>query len=132
MGASVVTLTVKLEAATRKDGKRWLAWCMPLDVMTQADSKPAALRSLKEAVGLWFDSCIDRGVLEHALEEAGFKRKKPGDKILRESGMVHIRRTQLKKVPSVRRDDRFVGKPDYIEISIPAYIASSWLARATA
>ena len=74
MARSVVGLTVKLEATVKKEGSAWLAWCRPLDVMTQASTKASALRSLKEAVQLWFESCIERGVLDKALREAGFKK----------------------------------------------------------
>ena len=73
MRNSVVNLSVQLETAFRQEGKCWLAWCLPLDVMTQADSKKAALVSLKEAVGPWFESCIERGVLKEALAEVGFQ-----------------------------------------------------------
>jgi predicted RNase H-like HicB family nuclease len=79
MRNSVVNLSVRLEAAFKQEGNCWLAWCLPLDVMTQADSKKAALESLKEAVGLWFESCIERGVLEEALAEVGFQPIKPGE-----------------------------------------------------
>jgi len=74
MRSSVVNLSVRLEAAFRQDGKCWLAWCLPLDVMTQGETKEAAFKSLKEAVGLWFESCIERGVLDEALGEVGFQR----------------------------------------------------------
>jgi predicted RNase H-like HicB family nuclease len=101
MEASVVSLAVKLEAATKKDGDHWLARCVPLDVTTQADSKAAALHALKEAVELWFESCIERGVLEQALEESGFRRRKPGETLVADA------------------------RPESIEISIPAYVAAS-------
>ena len=37
--------------------------------MTQAPTKKQSLESLREAVGLWFESCIERGVLDAALRE---------------------------------------------------------------
>src|SRR5438045_8806305 len=73
-----VTLSIKLEAATRQEGKVWLAWCPPLDVTTQADTKQSAIASLKQAVELWFESCIARNVLEAAILDAGFCKMKPG------------------------------------------------------
>ncbi len=42
---------------------------MEVVVMTQASSRKQALQSLREAVELWFESCIDRGVLDAALRE---------------------------------------------------------------
>ena len=50
------------------------AFCPPLDVASQADSSEAALASLQEAVEGWFESCLDRGVLDQALVECGFHR----------------------------------------------------------
>ena len=61
-----------LPAWFHRDGRQWLAWCPDIDVMTQASSRKQALESLKEAVELWFESSIDRGVLGAALREVGF------------------------------------------------------------
>ena len=69
---SIVGLRVKLEACTRQKGAVWLAWCAPLDVMTQAETEQRAMESLREAVELWFESCISRNALDEALVEAGF------------------------------------------------------------
>jgi predicted RNase H-like HicB family nuclease len=40
--------------------------------MTQAETERQAMESLREAVELWFESCISRNVLDEALVEAGF------------------------------------------------------------
>jgi predicted RNase H-like HicB family nuclease len=72
MKAPVISYGVKLEAWFRRDGREWLVWCPAIDVMTQARTKKQALESLSEAVELWFESCIDRGVLDDALKEVGF------------------------------------------------------------
>ena len=61
----------------------WLAWCAPLDIMTQTETERQALESLQEAVELWFESCISRNVLDEALVEAGFNRLQPGDAVPR-------------------------------------------------
>lgn len=65
------------EAATRRawfrrDGRQWVVWCPAIDVMTQARTKKEALEALREAVELWFESCIERGVLDAALDEVGW------------------------------------------------------------
>lgn len=52
-----------------RDGQEWLAWCPAIDVITQARTKKQALESLREAVELWFESCIERNVLAKALHE---------------------------------------------------------------
>ena len=48
-----------------------LAWCPAVGVMTQARTKKLARKALQEAVDLWVESCIARGVLKQALEEIG-------------------------------------------------------------
>ena len=40
--------------------------------MTQGPTRKGSLESLREAVELWFESCIERGVLDAALKEVGF------------------------------------------------------------
>jgi predicted RNase H-like HicB family nuclease len=115
---SIVALSIKLEAATRRKGNLWLAWCLPIDVITQAETKQAALRSLKEAVELWFESCIARNVLEEALLEAGFHKTKIGAMIPKNAGPVKA--PAPKSLPA----HALPAKRDYIEVSIPAYIAA--------
>lgn len=76
---SIGGLSAKLLARTRHKGSVWLAWCPPLDVMTQAETEQRAVESLREAVELWFESCISRRVLDEALVEAGCNRLRSGD-----------------------------------------------------
>jgi len=116
ISGSVVTLSIRLEAATRQEGKVWLAWCPPLDVTTQADTKQRALASLKQAVELWFESCIARNVLEEALLEAGFRKMKAGEMPPQNASVV-----RLQEPPPAHA---FPATRDYIEVSIPAYIAT--------
>lgn len=120
MRNSVVNLSVRLEAAFRQEGDSWLAWCLPLDVMTQADTKDAAFDSLKEAVELWFESCIERGVLDEALSEVGFQPIKPGESIPEDASLVELDR------PSRAIKDNFTASEDF-EVVIPAYIAAKQL-----
>lgn len=117
---SVITISVKLEVATRRDGEAWLAWCLPIDVMTQADTKKDAISSLKQAVELWFESCIDRDVLDQALIEAGFKKTRLGENAPKTASIVKVHQPK----PSSRHP--FSTKRDYIEVSIPAYVAAQY------
>jgi predicted RNase H-like HicB family nuclease len=124
MSQSLVALNVKLEARTRHDGRVWLAWCPPLDVMTQADNEQSALASLREAVELWFESCIARNVLDQALTEAGFHRRSSGDDVSSDSSFVRVagERSQA-ACAGTDTADAFTTERD-IEVSIPAYIAA--------
>jgi predicted RNase H-like HicB family nuclease len=116
---SVVTIGVQLEAAFRQEGEYWLAWCLPLDVMTQAETKEAASIALKEAVELWFESCIERGVLEEALAEVGFRPIKPRDH--NQASKVQV------SEPTDTGANAFKNSDDFVEVLIPAYIAAKHL-----
>lgn len=69
---------IKLFVECKKDGRAWVAICPAIDVASQSRTKMGALASLSEAVGLWFESCISRGVLDQALQDSGFKRSEIG------------------------------------------------------
>jgi predicted RNase H-like HicB family nuclease len=113
---ALVQYRVKLEALTRQDGPRWVAWCWSLDIMSQSDSQEGALESLKGAIELWFESCIDRNVLDEALRECGFSRLRTGDTAPPDASAVGIR-------PRSASMDSFTQE-HHIEVSIPAYIAA--------
>jgi len=102
MATSTVSLTVRLEARLHETGQVWVAACPALDVVTQAESRPAAADGLREAVEAWFESCIERGTLEAALREVGFSPIGRSD-----------------AMPATN------GAGDFIEVSIPAYAAAA-------
>ena len=122
MGASVVTLKLKLEAATKQEDNHWVAWCVPLDVYSQGDTREAALSSLREAVNLWFESCIQRDVLPQALEEAGFRKSRSGEPIPKDVSIVEM---QLTPAAAEHNEDAYA--PEVIEVDIPAYTAAQQL-----
>jgi predicted RNase H-like HicB family nuclease len=65
---------VQLRAFVRRDtDARWSAVCPSIDVASQGVSADDAKRCLDEAVQLWFESCIEGGTLEQALEELHFR-----------------------------------------------------------
>jgi predicted RNase H-like HicB family nuclease len=113
MSESEITLRIHLEIAVKRDGKTWVAWCPPVDVLSQAETKDRAIASLREAVGLWFESCVERGVLDQALTEAGFRRGKDGEKPPADASTVHFQKK--------RRITRRVAPPRYISVNVPAY-----------
>jgi predicted RNase H-like HicB family nuclease len=128
---SIVELRVKLQACTRQKGAVWLAWCPPIDVMTQAETERQAMESLREAVELWFESCISRNVLDEALVEAGFNRLQPGDAVPGDSSVigVHGQRTWPAGLAAAGTEKQGVDaltREWDIEVSIPAYIAAQY------
>jgi predicted RNase H-like HicB family nuclease len=128
---SIVELRVKLQACTRRKGALWLAWCPPLDVMTQAETEQRAIESLREAVELWFESCISRNVFDDALVEAGFSRLRPGDAVPGDSSIIGVHgqgswpASRAAAGAEKQGRDAFARERD-IEVSIPAYIAAQY------
>jgi predicted RNase H-like HicB family nuclease len=115
--SETITVSVKLRAFVRKATKsRWVAVCPAVGVASQGDSPADAKRSIKEAVQLWFESCIERGVLERALQEANFRRI-PYEHLGQDSQHVTVSRT-------TERDD-VLGDAFRINVEIPAYQAAA-------
>ena len=55
--------------SVRDTSRRWIATRPLIDVASQGTTASDAQRCLQEAVELWFESCVERGVLEQALRE---------------------------------------------------------------
>lgn len=75
---------IQLALEVRLEGGDWIARCPGIDVASQAPTKSQALRGIREAIELWFESCIARNVLSEALCDAGFKRIEPSEKVSEE------------------------------------------------
>jgi hypothetical protein len=89
--------------------------------MTQAETEQRAIDSLREAVELWFESCISRNVLDDALIEAGFNRLQAGDLHGQRAWPAGLADAGTEK----QGTDAFTRERD-IEVSIPAYIAAQY------
>jgi predicted RNase H-like HicB family nuclease len=117
----LVTLQVKLRAFVRREKKGvWLAVCPSIGVMSQGADADDAKRCLREAVEAWFESCIERGVLEQALREVNFvplphEESPPADR--------EVVTVKSEFVP----DDDVLGDAFPIHIAIPAYQAALFL-----
>jgi hypothetical protein len=92
--------------------------------MTQAKNEESALASLRAAVELWFESCIARNLLDQALTEVGFHRRRPGDGLSSDASFVGAVDEQRHTAGAgAGASDAFTREHD-IEVSIPAYIAA--------
>lgn len=132
-------IRVRLHTLHRRDGRQWLIWCPAIDVMTQARTKKLARESLRDAVELWFESCIERGVLNEALKELGFVETPLSEKeaIVNINQMAPednankiIIRKKIQKVTLPQKASFRVahGKwSDFIDGTIPAYVAAQQL-----
>ena len=117
-----IKLEVSLTAYVRRETRtRWSAVCPMLSVASQGGTEPGAKRALQEAVELWFESCLERGVLDQALREANFRPLPSGDHA--------VDGAELVRVSKVKREDRddVLGRDFSIHLSIPAYQASAFL-----
>lgn len=102
---------VKLSLQTRRDSADWVVWCPVIDVATQARTKKQALENLREAVELWFESCVSRGVLDQALQESGFRKVSSATDTQNARNCVTVRTRQT--------PDQAVSITDTIRFQIP-------------
>lgn len=115
-----IKLDVSLRAFVRRETKRrWIAICPMLGVASQGTSQANAKTSLQEAVELWFESCLERGVLDQALREANFRTLPITEPVTSGSEHVTVRRVESPDEGDVLGDD-FA-----IHLTIPAYQASA-------
>jgi predicted RNase H-like HicB family nuclease len=103
-----ITLDVELRAFVRRESsRRWIAVCPSVGVASQASSAEDAKRCIQEAVELWFESCIERGVLDRANFRPLNEQGEPGG-----TDIVSGRRSK-------RRD--VLGDDFALRVTIPAY-----------
>jgi len=106
-----ITLDVELRAFVRRDTEeRWIAVCPSIGVASQGDSSADAKRCLDEAVQLWFESCIERGTLERALQESNFRP-------------LHVAETNHDAGDT--DVDALLGDAFIVQVAIPAYQATA-------
>src|SRR5438874_8267502 len=119
--SETVSLDIQLRAFVRRETKtRWVAICPRIDVASQGRSSDEAKRSLREAVELWFESCVERGVLDQAMREASFRTLATGEIIPPNSERVLVNRKET-------GNDDVLGDLFSIRIEIPAYQAAAML-----
>jgi predicted RNase H-like HicB family nuclease len=116
-----IALEVHLQAFVRQDNsRRWAATCPLVGVASQGKTGAEARACLQEAVELWFESCVQRGVLDQALREANFKPA-VGDRTTDRDVRDGVRK---------RANARNVlGDPFEIHLTIPAYEAATLLSK---
>jgi len=68
-----VKATFTLFGVMKREGDWYIAHCPPLDLTTQGKTLAEAKKNLIEASELFIISCLERGTLDQALKELGFK-----------------------------------------------------------
>jgi len=67
-----IKMTFELPAKITKKKKWYVANCPALNVASQGDTPEEAKAHLEEAVLVFLESCLERGVLEEVLRDCGF------------------------------------------------------------
>lgn len=116
-----VKVSVNLQVALRLDGDTWVGVCPSLDLASQGETEDLALQAVTDAVEVWFESCLERGVLAQALEASGFKRATHNAVVL--DGVDTVDITLAKPLLGSG-----TAKSKQISIELPAYIAASLIA----
>ncbi len=81
---------VTLPAKIKKKKDRYVSSCDVLDINTQGYTEEEARQNLVEAIKLFFISCYERGTLDEALKECGFRALKAPTKSVKETGFVTV------------------------------------------
>ncbi|MCL4838702.1 MAG: hypothetical protein KJ058_12135 [Thermoanaerobaculia bacterium] len=116
-----ISLDVRLRGFVRRAGRRWIALCPAVHVATQGKDRAGAERALQEAVELWFESCVERGTLDQALRECGFRpRAWTG------AGEVAESHERVLVARSAAETDVRGAEFD-LRVSVPAYQAARFL-----
>jgi len=69
-----VSITAYLSGKLFKEGRKWVSYCPSLDLATCGATKAEAMENTKEAIQLFFESCLERGTLKDALKELKWKK----------------------------------------------------------
>ena len=78
--ADTIALQINLQAFWRREtGECCVAACPQIGVVSQGRTVRETKACLQEAVELWFESCIERGMLDRALREANFHSSSAAD-----------------------------------------------------
>jgi hypothetical protein len=115
--ADTVEISVRLRCFLRRlPRRRWSAGCPSLNVYSQGSSKEDAKRCLREAIELWLESCLERGTLDEALRESGFRIADWSEPASANGDEIAI--------SSLAEDEGVLGDSFPLDITIPAYQAA--------
>ena len=110
-------VVLRLSAFVHDDEGLWVAGCPSLDVFSQGHSEADAKKSLREAVELWIDSCLERNKLGEALRELGWYRVPPGTTPSPDTDLLGV-------VEDHKERPDGLGAEYPLHVTIPAYQAA--------
>lgn len=105
-----------LRCFVRQEGDLWVSCCPNLDVYTQGNTRDEARDSLHEAVGLWLDSCVERGTLDVALRELGWHHVPTGIPLPPDTDEIRLL--------AEAEDEQVLGEDFLLDFTVPAYQAA--------
>ncbi len=108
-----IEILVRVSIFLKKQGRVWTATAPRFGVASQGGSQAEAKACVKEALELWVESCVERGTLDEALREIGF-RPTPWGSTSEASDGVQVRIERAAK-------NSAIGAESEVEITIPAY-----------
>ncbi|CCQ90785.1 hypothetical protein NITGR_380026 [Nitrospina gracilis 3/211] len=79
-----VSFHLKLPIRVQKKETHFVAGSPVLDVWSQGENQDKAIQNAQEAIGLFLESCFDRGTLGDVLKGCGFISFSKGTLLLRE------------------------------------------------
>lgn len=84
------SICFNLFGVLKHEGDWYFAHCPPLDLTTQGRTAVEARRNLVEASELFLISCIERGSLDQALRELGWKVQKTNQRLPENAFRIQI------------------------------------------
>lgn len=108
-----IEINVRVSIFLKKQGKVWTATAPRFGVASQGRNQENAKACVKEALELWVESCVERGTLDEALREIGFRPAAWG------STSEATDRVQVRIERATRKSA--IGVESEVEITIPAY-----------
>jgi len=85
-----ISFEIKLPFTIKKKANVYVSSCHILDIHTQGATEKEAKDNLSEALTLFFLTCIERGTLDAALKECGFKAMKHPVKFPKDHRFIKI------------------------------------------
>lgn len=116
--ADRIQVKVKLLCFAHRDKRnRWITECHRLRIASQGKTLEAAKESLREAIQLWFESCLERDTLDEAMRELGFEHASAEEVAAADEGVLIV------GAPAAPE----TGDSFQLDITIPAYQAAALL-----
>ncbi len=90
-----IQVEVKLQVCIEKTETGYTASCERLGIYAEASSKKKAEKSIRDALSLFLETCMEMGTFHEVLTSSGFKhsvtrRKKPGAEMVCENMRVPV------------------------------------------